>query len=94
MCFGHYGHADIFPQINVPVVSVIWQYAGLSTPEVEQRRWSTPGSASLAGTYPGREIDWPNGDELAVPPPTSQTRMISPGATSSRHALPARAAQA
>jgi multidrug efflux pump subunit AcrB len=28
---------DIFPQINIPVVSVIWQYAGLSTPEMEQR---------------------------------------------------------
>jgi multidrug efflux pump subunit AcrB len=29
--------ADIFPQINIPVVSVIWQYTGLSTPEMEQR---------------------------------------------------------
>jgi multidrug efflux pump subunit AcrB len=28
---------DIFPQINIPVVSVIWQYSGLSTPEMEQR---------------------------------------------------------
>jgi multidrug efflux pump subunit AcrB len=28
---------DIFPSINIPVVSVIWQYAGLSAPEVEQR---------------------------------------------------------
>ena len=28
---------DIFPQINIPVVTVIWQYAGLSTPEMEQR---------------------------------------------------------
>src|SRR6266496_3757109 len=27
----------IFPQINIPVVSVIWQYTGLSTPEMEQR---------------------------------------------------------
>src|ERR1700746_2495302 len=29
--------ADIFPQINIPVVTVIWQYTGLSTPEMEQR---------------------------------------------------------
>jgi multidrug efflux pump subunit AcrB len=29
--------ADIFPEINIPVVSVIWQYTGLSTPEMEQR---------------------------------------------------------
>ena len=28
---------DIFPEIRIPVVSVIWQYTGLSTPEVEQR---------------------------------------------------------
>jgi multidrug efflux pump subunit AcrB len=29
--------ADIFPQIDIPVVTVIWQYTGLSTPEMEQR---------------------------------------------------------
>jgi multidrug efflux pump subunit AcrB len=28
---------DIFPEINIPVVSVIWQYTGLTTPEMEQR---------------------------------------------------------
>jgi CzcA family heavy metal efflux pump len=28
---------DIFPQINIPVVSVIWLYAGLSPQEVERR---------------------------------------------------------
>lgn len=28
---------DIFPAINIPVISVIWQYAGLSAPEIEQR---------------------------------------------------------
>jgi multidrug efflux pump subunit AcrB len=28
----------IFPEIDIPVVSaVIWQYAGLSVPEIEQR---------------------------------------------------------
>src|SRR3982074_894581 len=29
--------ADIFPEINIPVVTVIWSYTGLSTPEREQR---------------------------------------------------------
>ena len=29
--------ADIFPQIDIPVVTVIWQETGLSTPEMEQR---------------------------------------------------------
>jgi multidrug efflux pump subunit AcrB len=28
---------DIFPEINIPVVNVIWTYTGLSTPEMEQR---------------------------------------------------------
>jgi multidrug efflux pump subunit AcrB len=28
---------DIFPGINIPVVSVIWQYTGLNTTEMEQR---------------------------------------------------------
>ncbi len=28
---------DIFPSINIPVISVIWQYAGLSAQEIEQR---------------------------------------------------------
>jgi multidrug efflux pump subunit AcrB len=28
---------DIFPQINIPVVTVIWQETGLTTPEMEQR---------------------------------------------------------
>src|SRR5262249_16479373 len=28
---------DVFPQIRIPVVTVIWSYSGLSTPEMEQR---------------------------------------------------------
>ncbi|MET3845257.1 efflux RND transporter permease subunit [Bradyrhizobium sp. OAE829] len=28
---------DVFPEINIPVVTVIWSYTGLSTPEMEQR---------------------------------------------------------
>jgi multidrug efflux pump subunit AcrB len=28
---------DIFPEINIPVVTIIWQYTGLSTTEMEQR---------------------------------------------------------
>ena len=30
-------HIDIFPAVNIPVISVIWQYAGLDAQEVEQR---------------------------------------------------------
>src|SRR5471032_2230506 len=28
---------DIFPSINIPVVSVVWQYTGLSARDIEQR---------------------------------------------------------
>jgi multidrug efflux pump subunit AcrB len=28
---------DIFPEINIPVVTVIWQYTGLTTEEMEER---------------------------------------------------------
>jgi len=28
---------DIFPNINIPVVSIVWQYAGLNAQEIEQR---------------------------------------------------------
>ncbi|MGC1559266.1 MAG: efflux RND transporter permease subunit [Bradyrhizobium sp.] len=28
---------DIFPEIRIPVVTIVWQYTGLSTPEMEQR---------------------------------------------------------
>jgi hypothetical protein len=28
---------DIFPEINIPVVTIVWQYTGLSTPEMEER---------------------------------------------------------
>jgi len=33
----HNTRTDIFPEIRIPVVSVIWSYSGLSTPEMEQR---------------------------------------------------------
>src|ERR1700740_222279 len=33
---------DIFPEISIPVVSVIWQYTGLGVPEMEQRGTSFP----------------------------------------------------
>ncbi len=28
---------DIFPEINIPVVSVVWQYTGMPADEIEQR---------------------------------------------------------
>src|SRR5215470_11665699 len=28
---------DIFPSINIPVISVVWQYAGLNAKDIEER---------------------------------------------------------
>jgi multidrug efflux pump subunit AcrB len=35
---------DIFPEINIPVVAVVWSYAGMSAPEMRDR--ITPASAT------------------------------------------------
>src|ERR1700686_2814071 len=43
---------DIFPEINIPVVSVIWQYTGLSLPEMEQRV-TTYGQYSISTNVTG-----------------------------------------
>jgi hypothetical protein len=33
----HQDANEYFPEIDIPVVTVIWTYTGLSTPEMEQR---------------------------------------------------------
>ena len=43
---------DIFPEINIPVVSVIWQYTGLSVPEMVQRV-TTYGQYSISTSVTG-----------------------------------------
>jgi multidrug efflux pump subunit AcrB len=43
---------DIFPEIDIPVVSVIWQYTGLSVPEMEQRV-TTYGEYSISANVTG-----------------------------------------
>src|ERR1700693_2187790 len=48
---------DIFPEINIPVVTVIWQETGLSTPEMEQRV-TTYGQYALSTSVSGiRDIE-------------------------------------
>jgi multidrug efflux pump subunit AcrB len=43
---------DIFPEIDIPVVTVIWTYTGLSTPEMEQRV-TTYGEFSISASVNG-----------------------------------------
>jgi len=43
---------DIFPQITIPVASVIWQYTGLSTPEMK-RRVTTYGQYAISSSVNG-----------------------------------------
>jgi Cu/Ag efflux pump CusA len=38
---------DIFPAINIPVVTVIWQYTGLTPEEMEQRVTTYSGVRSV-----------------------------------------------
>ena len=48
---------DIFPEIDIPVVTIIWQYTGLSTPEMEQRV-TTYSQYSLSSSVNGiRDIE-------------------------------------
>src|SRR6266566_3179686 len=57
---------DIFPEINIPVVTIAWTYTGLSPLEMERRVTST---IDLGATYlrpkfttvPGAAIPWPYG---------------------------------
>jgi multidrug efflux pump subunit AcrB len=43
---------DIFPEIRIPVVTVVWQYTGLTTPEMEQRV-STYSQYSISASVSG-----------------------------------------
>jgi multidrug efflux pump subunit AcrB len=43
---------DIFPEIRIPVVTVIWSYTGLTTPEMEQRV-STYSQYSISASVSG-----------------------------------------
>src|SRR5579862_6986813 len=65
---------DIFPEIDIPVVTVIWQYTGLSRPEMEQRittygEWncedrghSVHGAECRCDRYPIRDAKIPRED--------------------------------
>src|ERR1700732_1308259 len=57
---------DIFPEINIPVVTIIWQYTGLSTPEMEQRV-TTYGEYSLSSNVTGiRDIEAQTIDGISI----------------------------
>src|SRR5712675_2223773 len=57
---------DIFPEIRIPVVTVIWQYTGLSTPEMEQRV-STYSQYSISANVNGiKNMEAQTLDGLAV----------------------------
>src|ERR1700704_5382699 len=43
---------DVFPEIRIPVVTVIWSYTGLSTPEMEQDE-TTYGQYSISANVSG-----------------------------------------
>ena len=49
--------ADIFPEIDIPVVTVIWQETGLSTPEMEQHWLSTRERRLRAEARESRKVE-------------------------------------
>jgi multidrug efflux pump subunit AcrB len=49
---------DIFPDINIPVVSVVWGYTGLAPEEIE-RRMVTPFERSVTTTV--NDVESPRG---------------------------------
>src|SRR5713101_9235285 len=68
---------DIFPEIRIPVVTVIWSYTGLTTPEMEQRV-STYSQYSISANVNGiKNVE----AQTATPVPTPST-VPSPVSTS------------
>ena len=60
---------DIFPEINIPVVSVIWQYTGLDTTEMEQRV-TTYSQYSISSNVNGiRDIEALRQESSSLGPP-------------------------
>jgi multidrug efflux pump subunit AcrB len=57
---------DIFPEIKIPVVSVIWQYDGLGVPEMEQRI-TTYSEYSISTTVTGiKDMEAPTLNGISV----------------------------
>ena len=57
---------DIFPEIDIPVVSVIWQYTGLNTTEMEQR-FTTYSQYSISSNVNGiKDIEAETVDGISV----------------------------
>ncbi len=54
---------DIFPEIRIPVVTVIWQYTGLTTPEMNLATPGTmpPANATGVAATPGASPASPSG---------------------------------
>ena len=80
---------DIFPEIRIPVVTVIWQYTGLSTPEMEQRvttysQYAISLNVSVIQGHRGADLGRPVGAEdlslvlnryARIPSPVARTEM-------------------
>src|SRR3982074_3514160 len=82
---------DIFPEINIPVVTVIWSYTGLSTPEMEQRV-STYSQYSISANVNGiKNMEAQTLDGLSIQkiyfPPDVNLALASPQIVSATNAI-------
>src|SRR6202795_5046166 len=57
---------DIFPSINIPVVSIIWNYTGLSAREIEQRIIYTQERALTAAVSNIEHIESTSYDSIGI----------------------------
>jgi multidrug efflux pump subunit AcrB len=79
---------DIFPAINIPVVTVIWQYTGLTPEEMEQRVTTYSEYYISASVGDVRNIESQTLSGVAVEKIYFQPTSTSPSASSSRQATP------
>ena len=63
---------DIFPEINIPVVSVIWQYTALDTTEMEQR-FTTYSQYAISTNVSGIKLADLHGREAALTHPSARS---------------------
>ena len=48
---------DVLPEVNIPVVTIVWTYTGLDTPEMEQRV-TTYTEFALSNNVNGIRVVW------------------------------------
>ena len=73
---------DIFPSINIPVVSVIWRYTGLASEEMEGRitsQFERAMTATVSGADSAHAAMHSERDRICLPPRRRCPEVATPG---------------